>query len=500
MKPHLDVTSKRIILAFVCGLVTPFAFSPYHIFPLVIAGIAVLIYIWMLSTPRQAGLYGYVYGLGFFGYGVSWVHISINLFGGVNIIGAYFLTFLLCAFLALFPALCGYLSRKLYSRNWPTISLIIAIPVYWTISEWIRSWIFTGFPWLNIGYTQTDTILNGYAPLLGVFGICLSVVLTSACLAGLFILDNKGRLQCLSAACLLWGIAWFCTNLEWSKPLDQTLSVALIQGAIPQDLKWDPAMREPTLDLYRDLTLTHVDSDLIIWPEAAIPAYYHQMQDYLHELSEHAKNNNYRLLTGIPVWEEDTGKFFNSIVMLGDDTEFYYKKHLVPFGEYLPLKFMLGGLVKILNIPMSDFSKGPDRAPLFDAGSYRMGLSICYEDIFGNEIIQALPDAGFLINVSNDAWFGDSAAPHQHMQMARMRALETGRYMLRATNTGVTAIIDKKGNILSRSPQFEPATLTGVVNLYSGHTPYSKYGNYPVILFCLLVLGFMGYLTNRKET
>jgi apolipoprotein N-acyltransferase len=486
-------------LAFFSGLVTPFAFSPYFLFPLAFVSIAIIIYIWTLSTPRLAGIYGYIFGLGFFGSGVSWLHISINIFGGVNLIGSYLLTFLLIAFLALFPALCGYLSSRLYIHRWPAISIIIGIPAYWTLSEWIRSWIFTGFPWLNLGYSQSDSILNGLAPLLGVFGVCLSVVLICACLTGLFIVDKNKRYICLLTAILIWGASWIGGELEWSKPLDQSLSVALIQGAVPQEIKWNPAMRQPTLDLYRELTLSNLDNDLIIWPEAAIPAYYHQMQDYINGLSRLAINNDFKLLTGIPVWDENTENFYNSIVLIGNDLDFYYKKHLVPFGEYLPLKFLLGGIVKILNIPMAYFSSGPDKAPLIDTGNYKIGISICYEDIFGNEVIQALPDAALLVNVSNDAWFGDSVAPHQHMQMARMRAMETGRYMLRATNTGVTAIIDEKGRILSSSPQFIPASLTGEVKLFTGHTPYSRLGNYPVIIYCLAVLGIMVYIANSSK-
>ncbi len=499
MKPYLDVPITRTALAFISGLVSSLAFSPYHIFPLVFVSLAVIIYLWTISKPSQAGLLGYVFGLGYFGVGVSWLHISINLYGGIQLIGSYLLTFLLVAFLALFPALCGYLSSRLYLQKWPMMALVTGIPVYWTLSEWIRSWIFTGFPWLNIGYSQTESILNGVAPVLGVFGVCLATAMISSSLVALFIAGKNRYLLSISTVLIIMLASWASGKIQWSRSIEETLNVALIQGAVPQEIKWAPAMRQPTLDLYRDMTLAHLDKDLIIWPEAAIPAYYHQMQDYINELSQLAKNNGLNLLTGIPVYDGNTEEFFNSIVLLGEDTEFYYKRHLVPFGEYLPLKFLLGGIVKILNIPMADFSSGPDTPPLFDTGRYKFGISICYEDIFGNEIIQALPDVAFLVNVSNDAWFGDSAAPHQHMQMARMRALETGRFMLRATNTGVTAIIDEKGRIVSSSPQFTAVSLTGEVRLFAGHTPYSKFGNYPVMSYCLLILALMIYFRNKRS-
>ena len=480
----------KSLLSLLSGTITPLAFSPYDIYPLSIISCALIIYIWLQSNPRLAFIYGYIFGLGFFGFGVSWLHISINLFGGVNLALSIVITALLIFFLSLFPAMTGYLSRKLLINNASMVPVILTVPATWTLSEWVRSWIFTGFPWLNVGYSQTNSVLNGIAPLLGVFGVSLAVVVTATAIVLFFQSKKAKQITLCSIVIIVWSLSWISEKQSWTNPASEKLSVALIQGSIPQEVKWDPIMRQPTLDLYQSLSQSYFDHDLIIWPEAAIPAYYHQVQEYLTELSQQARKNNARLLLGIPVREQPSGKYYNSIVLLGDDESFYFKKHLVPFGEYLPMKFLLKGIVDYLNIPISEFSAGPDVPPLLNTQDYKIGISICYEDTFGNEVIQALPQAGILVNISNDAWFGDSAAPHQHLQMARMRAMETGRYLLRATNTGVTAIINEKGLVLKRSPQFIPATLSGTALIFEGHTPYSRIGNYPVLLFCMFIVLF----------
>jgi len=490
--PRRDIVTKSL-QSFILGTCAPLAFSPYDIYIIAVISPALLIHIWLGSSPRSALIYGYVYGLGMFGVGISWLHISIYLFGGVNLAGSVLLTFLFVMFIALFPALAGYVSAKLSGRQLPQLSIVLIIPAVWTLSEWIRSWIFTGFPWLNLGYSQIDSPLNGLAPIFGVFGISYVVLFTAASFAVLFRMTGAVRYTPCALVLLLWGAAWLAENHHWTAPTGEKITVALIQGAIPQELKWTPEMRQPTLDIYRELTGPYLDHDLIIWPEAAIPAYYHQIETDIQQLLAKTSENDTRLITGLPVMDRSTGKYYNSVVMLDQDVSFYYKRHLVPFGEYLPFAFVLQGFVDYFNIPMSDFSRGTAPAPVISTRDFDIGISICYEDTFGEEVIQALPQAAILVNVSNDAWFGDSAAPHQHLQMARMRASETGRYLLRATNTGITAIIDEKGNILDRSPQFTPVSLSGEATLFSGSTPYVKSGNYPVIILSFLILSVLGY-------
>jgi apolipoprotein N-acyltransferase len=481
------LTSSGLVL--LAGAALPLAFYPYNLWLIALLSPALLVYFCVNSSPRPAFIYGYLYGLAMFGVGTGWIHISINLFGGVNLVGAVLLTFFFVMFIALFPALACYLSARLYNRHYPKFTMLLVVPAAWTLVEWVRSWIFTGFPWLNLGYSQTDSALAGIAPVAGTFAISFAVIFTAAALLLLWRENMVNRLLVAIMLIVIWGAGWVSSRHDWTVSRPDTISVALVQGAVPQQLKWTPEMRQPTLDRYMELTRPHLGSDLIIWPEAAIPAFYDQIEPYINNLLTLANARNSRLITGLPYRDPATNKFYNSVVMLDKDVSFYFKRHLVPFGEYLPLDFVLRPIVDFLNIPMSDFSAGDnDTAPVIHTDSYGIGVSICYEDTFGEEVIQALPDAAILVNVSNDAWFGDSAAPHQHLQMARMRAIETGRYLLRATNTGLTAIINEKGKVMAHVPQFTPVTLSGTAILFDGMTPYARAGNYLVLLLISVVL------------
>ena len=470
------------------GALTSFAFSPYDIYPLAVLGPAALIAIWLKAGPGRAFYSGYLFGLGLFGAGVNWIHISINLFGGVNFIGAMALTLLFVAILALYPALVGYVSRRFFSRCSPFIYLALTAPSIWVLGEWLRGWLFTGFPWLDLGYSQIDTPLGGLAVLTGVYGVSWSLMLTAAAIVGLFKTGGRQKSIILAAALCLWGAGWLAGKHAWTRFQGSDISVALVQGAVPQQLKWNTEMQQVSLDLYKGLSAPYLGSDLIIWPETAIPMFYYPGAHLENELLGITRHGHARLLTGLPYVDRKTDRYYNSIVMFNDKVSYYHKRHLVPFGEYLPFKTLLGNLLKFLQIPMSDFSAGTAARPLLEDDKFAIGVSICYEDTFGEETIEALPDAEILVNISNDAWFGDSAAPHQHLQMARMRALESGRYLLRATNNGVSAVINEKGKITDRSTQFVPTVLAGTARLFEGMTPYARLGNTPVISAAFLLL------------
>ena len=494
------VLKKPVTQGFTCllsGMLIPLAFAPYNINLLAFICLAILFSFWLVSSPHDAFIKGYLFGLGMFGIGVSWLHISINTFGGMHIIGAYVLTFLLVAFLALYPAFVGYFAKRWFNFSNPVL-LIIIFPALWALAEWFRSWIFTGFPWLNIGYSQMDIPLASIASILGIYGASWILAVSAGLLVLVFQQKVTNKIIGTVALLSVYLISWLLHNHDWTERKDEVISVALIQGAIPQEIKWLPKYRQPSLELYKKLSRPHWGKDLIIWPETAIPAYYHQASEIITELHKLALAHNTNVLAGLPVKEQDTQDYYNSVVLLNDSSSFYHKHHLVPFGEYLPLNFLFGPIIKSLNIPMSNFSPGKEGSSLLTANKFKFGMSICYENIFAEEIIEALPEADILVNVSNDAWFGDSAAPHQHLQMARMRALETGRYMLRATNTGISAIINEKGKIVSRSPQFEPTALTGNAFLFTGMTPYAQFGNLPIIIFLFSLLLLAKYRLVRK--
>ena len=476
---------KNFIICLIAGAVLPLAFAPTDYAIIGIISPAVLFFLWYKASPKSAFVLGFAYGLGMFGTGVNWLHISINLFGGVNLFGALFATYLLVAFLALYPAVVGWAGRKYCSTN--TIWLLFMLPALWTLAEWSRSWILTGFPWLNLGYSQTDTYLAGFAPILGVYGISWLVCLNAALLVYLYHAVKIKKLVAVAGLVFIWGLSIPVNFIHWTTLDAKEKSVAIIQAAIPQQLKWQPEIQQRTVDLYLDLSKPYWGVvDFIVWPETAIPMFYHQANELVADLQTLASNHDTDFFTGIPFMDLQTRKYYNSIIVIGRTDGIYYKRHLVPFGEYLLMDKWLRPVLDMLRIPMSAFSPGTNR-PLLEVAGAPAGVSICYEDVFGEEIIDALPEAKFLINVSNDAWFGDSLAPHQHLQMARLRALETGRYLVRSTNTGISAIIDEKGNIISRSPQFEPHVLSGTIKTFSGSTPYSRYGNWLMVLFSIAV-------------
>ena len=486
IKPQKNYLLK-LISCFLSGALLPLAFSPYDYPIIAILSLAWLFYTVLDSKPKDAGLFGYVFGIGMFGIGVNWLHISINLFGGVNLAGALIITFVLVAYLSLYPALFAFVYQRLFANKGIPV-FVVVMPTLWVLSEWFRSCIFTGFPWLNIGYSQIDTSISSLAPVLGQYGVSWFTALISALLVALYLTSRMVKVTFVGVLLITWLGLNALSGIQWTTDKNRDISVALVQGAIPQEMKWRPEQRQKTLDLYLSLSEEFHDSQLIIWPETAIPVLHHQAQKFLQQMANKARNKNSDYVVGIPFKDLASNKFYNGITVIGSSNDSYYKQHLVPFGEYLPFDKWLRPVLELMKIPMSDFSSGASKKPVIHAAGETIGVSICYEDVFGEEVIAALPEATILINISNDAWFGDSIAPHQHLQMARMRALETGRYMLRSTNTGVSAIINEKGVITASSPQFVPHVTSDNAKTFEGLTPYARFGNSPVIVTAFLVL------------
>jgi len=505
MRWTATINIRQYVVPLLAGAGLPLAFSPVDFFPLAVFMPAILFYFWLQSSPRQAFIIGYLFGVGFFGAGVSWVAVSFYRFGSMGMALSVAATLLFVLFLALFPALLGWISRRYFSALGERRYLLLLVPALWVFFEWVRGWILTGFPWLNLGYSQTDSLLVGVVPVLGVYGTSWVVALSAGLLVYALVSKNRSRVIALATLLTVWLAAGGLAQVTWSEAKGTPLTASLIQGNVPQNIKWQPDQRGPTIELYTRLSSDRWDRDVIVWPETALPAYLHQAQSFLENLvSKGHENGGATLLTGLPVMSgQDDSQYYNGVVRVGVDaagevsTQVYRKSHLVPFGEYIPFKSVLGGLLDILQVPMADFSRGAAKQPLLEVGDNKIGMSICYEDAFGEEVIRALPAASFLVNVSNDAWFGDSFAPHQHLQMARMRAVETARPMLRATNNGVSAVIDHRGKLLATSPQFEVAVLDGEIQPQRGATPYVQAGNWPV-LFALLVTLFVCVLRVRK--
>jgi len=469
------------------GTATVLAFAPFDAAPVAPIALTLLFLLWRDAPPRRALATGYLFGLGLLGVGVSWVHVSIAVFSDAGPLLAWAIAGLLVVSMALFYGLAGWLAARVGGPR--RVRLLLVFPAVWVLCEWTRGWFLTGFPWLALGYSQVAGPLGGFAPLLGVYGVSWLIAL-SAGLAALVLGEaGRGRYAALAGLALLWLGGWGLRGVDWTAPAGPAFRVSMIQGDVTPSLKWRPGQLRPTLDLYRDLTRRHWDSRLVIWPETAVPTFAHQVErSFLDPLADEARRAGTDLLLGIPVKDRERDLYYNALMTLGSRRGVYRKHHLVPFGEYVPLRWLLQPLGSLLDFPMSDFSAGDGGRPVLHMAGYEAALSICYEDAFGEEQLGAFPGAAFLVNVSNDGWFGDSLAPHQHLEIARMRALEAGRWMLRSTNSGISALIDAKGRVRARSPLFERFVLSGDVAPMRGMTPYLRVGNALVVALALLAL------------
>ncbi|MCB1801274.1 MAG: apolipoprotein N-acyltransferase [Gammaproteobacteria bacterium] len=481
----------QLALAFAAGAVSVLAFAPFELAPLAVLALALLFYLW--RHPPRPGFNtwtGLAFGAGLMGFGVFWLRISIAQFGGVNLPLAITATLLLVAFMALYYGLAGWLAERLLRRADP-ISLLLLFPALWVLGEWLRGWLLTGFPWLALGYSQIDMPLAGLAPLGGVYLVSFAVALSAA------LINLLPRPGAMIGLLVLWGAAFALQGKSWVSTAGDPFQASLLQGNIPQAQKWNASMRRPTIELYLDMTAAS-DSRLVVWPETAVPAFVSEVDDsLLVPLHESLREQGRDVLLGIVDGRRD-GDYFNAMLSLGvGGRTYYHKRHLVPFGEYLPLDKLIRPLLDWLHIPMSDFAVGADQQPLPTLAGYPAGIDICYEDAYATEILRALPQATFLVNASNDAWFGDSLAPHQHLEIARMRALESGRYLLRATNTGISAVIDQHGTLRGVAPQFKRAVLTEQVVPLQGSTPFVRWGNTGVIALAVFLL-VIGMLRQRS--
>ncbi|MDR2364883.1 MAG: apolipoprotein N-acyltransferase [Zoogloeaceae bacterium] len=425
---------------------------------------------------RQAAWRATLFGLGLFLAGVSWVYVSMYVYGGLSMVMAALPTLLLCFVLAIgHPALGGLFHY--YMPETPGRQALFYAGL-WLSIELLRGWLFTGFPWLALGYSQTPpSPLAGFAPILGVYGVSFFTALMSACL----VCGSRKRLgYWLAALCILLS-GWGLRHYAWTEPAGDPVRVALIQGNVAQGQKWLPENFLYTLNLYRDLIAQH-PAQLTILPETAIPVFYDRIdRDYLRELKSLAMRENGNLVMGV-LTRSDAKTYWNSAVSLGvAPSQAYSKSHLVPFGEYAPF-----GFDWLLNIPMASFSSAPVRQSPLVLGDQKVAINICFEDLFGHTLAAPLPEATLLVNMSNTAWFGRSLAQSQQLQIARMRALETGRVMLRATNTGMTAVITPDGVVQDVLPQFTIGVLTATVRGYAGVTPYILWGDGGALLLVLL--------------
>lgn len=484
-------------MAFAAGAVSVLGFAPFEWAWLPPLCLAVLFALWLDASPRSAFWRGWWFGVGQFAFGTSWIYISLHEFGKLPFLIAGPMLGLLVAIMALFMGIAGWLAVRI-GRGRATPWRLLAMPLSWVLLEWVRGWFLTGFPWLAMGYSQTDTVLKAYAPVLGVFGVSLVVALTAALLVLGVTGERRERLAAVIGVGVLALGAAGLGKVQWTHPAGKPLTVALVQGNVPQELKWDPKAFDQTLKKYEKLSAGYWHNDLVVWPEAAIPGLYRDLPDgYLDDIERARKAGGADWLTGVLAADPGLDHYYNTVMEAGDAPHFYVKRHLVPFGEYFPVPQTVRRWLRLMNLPYTDFTPGNADQPLLHIRGVPVSVSICYEIVFGRVIRHDLPEAKFLLNVSNDAWFGDSIGPEQHFQIARMRAIEVGRYLIRDTNTGITAIVKSDGKVLQRGAREKALVLTGQVRPETGKTPWVLLGNLGVLALLAFGYGLIGLLSKR---
>ncbi|MEY2920396.1 MAG: hypothetical protein RL261_1701 [Pseudomonadota bacterium] len=486
-------------LALPLGSLLALAFAPASFYVLAFAGPAALFVLWHGVSPREAAWRGFLFTSGTFLAGTYWLYHSIHLVGQAPIWVAALLMLGLVAIMGTYTAAIGYVAAR-WAPASGALRWLFLLPALWVLAEWVRGWFLSGFPWLALGYSQLATPLRGFAPMFGVYGVSLAAAVTAGALVALLLGQQRDRIVATVIVLCVWGTGIALTRIEWTLPRGAPIRAALVQGAVPQSMKWEAGHRDNTMQLYTEMMVPHLGVDVIVWPESAIPALEENVRPYLDQMARLASENGSALLMGMLRRDPATGAFYNSVAAwaLAQPVQWYDKRRLVPFGEFFPVPQAVREWLRLMNLPYSDFQPGRSNpAPLRAAGEF-FAPTVCYEDAYGSEQLGLVRQSSLLVNVTNDAWFGDSTAPHQHLDISRMRALESGRAMLRATNDGVTALIDYDGSLIGTLPQFKPDVLTGEVQPRTGLTPYVRFGNWPILAVLWLGVVFIAVLYRRS--
>jgi apolipoprotein N-acyltransferase len=506
-----DIQAKKtflLICNFLAGFITVFGFAPYNYWFLPLLGLIVFFaYTLNQNTAKKYALAVFIFCFSFNLGTLWWINKILNGFGEMPFILSFLLVSLLSAYLSLFPTLAGYLSHKIHSKN-PILKNIIAFPILWVCADYINAWMFTGFSWTNLGYTQIESPLGNYAPLLGCDGITYIMLITCSSIS--YSIFRKSILTLILPSILLLS-SFLLGNIQFVNQLNP-IKVALLQGNIDTELKWSPDMINPTLKTYYSLITDNLDAHIILMPESAIPALENLLErkQVISKMDEFAKNNNIGLITGFQYHNEKENKYYNGIIGLGvvdkaktikykfGEGNRYYKKHLVPIGEYLPLGDFVRMIGPIFNMPMNYFTHGAENQPNIQSQGLNIASAICYEIIFNSELsTQINENTNIIATISNDGWFNGTNGPHQHLSIARMRAKEFGKPVMRATNNGITAVIDHNGNIVNELPQNITSSLKEVLSPTIGITPFCLYGRIPMFILCGLFM-FYSFYTKRK--
>jgi len=486
-------------IAVLTGALLTLAFAPFNLYPLAIICPALLLSLWLFVNPKHAFLRGWLFGIGLFGTGIYWVFHSVYAYGNASAWLASLITGGFVALLALFPASCGYLLVRFFPYHYST-KLMAAFPTLWVLLEWVRSWLFSGFPWLLIGSSQIDSPLRGYAPLVSVYGVSLAAVISSGLIVNAILQAKQERRRICYVNLLLLVALWIIGEgfsfIQWTQPKQSPIKVSLVQGNIPEHLNWSVEEIEPTLEHYQQLSAAHWDSQLVIWPEGAVPISLQESTEFLDEINQIAKQHHATFITGIPVRSGTGLGYYNGVIALGEGKGYYLKRRLVPFGEYTPLSFIFNPILHFLHIPAFNYLiPAQVKMQPISTNGLRISSFICYEIAFPEQVLTRDGNINLLLTVNNDAWFGHSIAEAQHLQMAQMRAIELARPVLFVSNDGMTAVVNAKGKIQSIAPQYQSFVLTDWVQATVGKTPLQRFALDPLFLLLL----FLVFISIRQQ-
>ncbi|SVA28649.1 uncharacterized protein METZ01_LOCUS81503 [marine metagenome] len=475
------------------------AFAPFGVSILAAVSIGYLFILCLTQPPKIVIQCFFCFGLILFVLGLYWLYISIHTVSGGPIWLAILLIVILSVFMALYYALAGYLISISYTKfQSQSLTLLIIAPSIWVLIEWFRGWFLSGFPWFSVGYSQTNTYLSNWAPIGGIYMVSWICGICAGLLALIYLGKGQHSYKAAAALITIITVSLLLGMFSWTQSTGEKFTVSLVQGGIQQERKWLPGEFSKTLDLYKSSLITSNKSDLVVWPEVAIPSIASNVESYLDDLKKVVKENQIQmLLFGILTSDKTSGEIRNSMMAIGSSDVVYHKRHLLPFGEYFPVPDLIRSWLQSMGLPNRDIQRGNTIQDMPQLSNILIAPSICYEDIFGSELLGYFPEANLLVNITNNAWFGKSFASEQHFQMSIMRAIESGRYLLRATNTGVTAIVEPDGTV-ERAQSFKYSILSGTIEPMIGNTPYTKYGNSLIVILLILNL-FFSYLWVKKQ-
>jgi apolipoprotein N-acyltransferase len=467
------------------GALTACSFAPLQWWVFAIVCPAVLMLLWESATPRQAAWLGFWFNFGTFFAGTIWLYTGLHVMGGAPAWIAFGLMLGLTSIMALYHAGLGYVIARWMPPG--PVRWLVGMPAAWVFIEWWRGWFLSGFAWLSLGYSQTDTWLAHFAPLIGVYGISAILLLNAGALVAIIRGSLRTRVIAAIVLVLPWGLAPALSGIEWTQPSGKPVAIAIAQGAIPQQQKWLESNHDATLNLYRKLAERGFGTPLIVFPEASLPDLANELVPYLRLLYRDASNAGSAVVLGILRMDEHE-RYYNSVLALGDNVQWYDKSHLVPFAEFFPVPEFVRSWLRLMSLPYSDFTRGGVTQPPLRAAGLKLATTICYEDGYGSSQLPMLREADTLVNVTNDAWFGHGSARHQHFQLARMRAMEAQRFMIRAANDGISGVIGPHGEIVARAPDFKQFLLHAAVTPRTGLTFYARVGNWLVISLATLAI------------